>query len=323
MLLIAVSLLSIAPCSDAEQGGGEARSIFERGQELERLGDLAGALEEYQRAEALRPSFRLHRHIGRVLRGLGRYNEALHRFERFLEEGGERITQEQRQWVAQNNEEIQRLVATVQVSAPDGAEVLLDGSSVGRVPIAEPLSLDPGHHVVEVRFEGHRDVRRDLDLEAGEVRTLEILLSSFEPDDVSATPPPTEPEGGVEPSVSQNPPPTPRRRRINRALFYSILGFSASALTGGIVFGALTAGEHDDFDRLNNPDRTIAEEANLIESRNRGESFALSADVLIFSGAVLAVATLILGFFTDFDRTAGDDSNGTTSRVYSITGGVQ
>ena len=64
-------------------------------------------------------------------------------------------------------------------TSPLNADVLLDGR-----PLAEPTplllrELDPGSHDLEIRKTGYRTERRELELVAGEIQTLEIDLASL------------------------------------------------------------------------------------------------------------------------------------------------
>ena len=51
-------------------------------------------------------------------------------------------------------------------SSVEGAEVLLDGRTIGRAPLVE-RDIEPGEHVVVVRASGHREWERRLEIEAG------------------------------------------------------------------------------------------------------------------------------------------------------------
>ncbi len=45
-------------------------------------------------------------------------------------------------------------LARIQISAPPGADVLVDGESVGQAPIADPVDVAPGTHNIEARLGG-------------------------------------------------------------------------------------------------------------------------------------------------------------------------
>jgi formylglycine-generating enzyme required for sulfatase activity len=72
--------------------------------------------------------------------------------------------------------ELERLPGLLTVAAPEGAEVSVDGESVGRTPLAA-LELAPGVYEVRVRAPRHREVVRRVQVEgAGKAQTLVVEL---------------------------------------------------------------------------------------------------------------------------------------------------
>jgi tetratricopeptide (TPR) repeat protein len=61
----------------------------------------------------------------------------------------------------------------VEVKAPRGAEVSVDGRSAGVSPLAAPLELKPGRHVVAVSASGRRTFVRDVQLDIGQALLLD------------------------------------------------------------------------------------------------------------------------------------------------------
>lgn len=66
--------------------------------------------------------------------------------------------------------------ATVRIDTTDGAELLIDGRTMGEAPLGRPLEIPAGHHELVVRRRGHRAVSRALDLERGQELKLEFQL---------------------------------------------------------------------------------------------------------------------------------------------------
>jgi hypothetical protein len=56
------------------------------------------------------------------------------------------------------------------------ADVIIDGNLVGRTPLASPVAIVPGDHLVELRRRGYRDVRRQLTLAEGARADLNVEL---------------------------------------------------------------------------------------------------------------------------------------------------
>lgn len=78
------------------------------------------------------------------------------------------------------------------------------------------------------------------------------------------------------------------------AAFWSVAGASAALLVGAAVTGFLAVSTHGEFSALTRDDPQAAELA------RRGESLAVSADVLLVTGLVGAVGAVILGTQTRF-----------------------
>lgn len=63
----------------------------------------------------------------------------------------------------------------------DGAKIFLDGKDTGLVtPASEPLSTDPGYHVLRIEKEDFTTWRKDFILSAGEKMDLEVVLLPLE-----------------------------------------------------------------------------------------------------------------------------------------------
>jgi len=80
------------------------------------------------------------------------------------------------------------------------------------------------------------------------------------------------------------PPPEPKP---DRTLAYITLGGSAALLAGGGVFGILAAGQQSNFDDATTVDAKRA-------AKNKGETFALVADILYALGALGTIGGVIL-----------------------------
>ncbi|HEY1960475.1 MAG TPA: PEGA domain-containing protein [Polyangiaceae bacterium] len=67
-------------------------------------------------------------------------------------------------------------MASVTVAAPQGARVSVDGRPMGDAPLATPLELASGVHLLAVTENGHDAFLRDLDLGRGETRRVDASL---------------------------------------------------------------------------------------------------------------------------------------------------
>ncbi|MFO0727458.1 MAG: PEGA domain-containing protein [Myxococcota bacterium] len=68
--------------------------------------------------------------------------------------------------------------ATLDVRAPDGVEVSVEGRPVGEAPLPGPLSLPAGRHFLSFTERGHFPVTRELVLERGAKADVEVELET-------------------------------------------------------------------------------------------------------------------------------------------------
>ncbi|MGE0323378.1 MAG: PEGA domain-containing protein [Polyangiaceae bacterium] len=66
--------------------------------------------------------------------------------------------------------------AKVNITTESGAEVRVDGRPVGVTPLAGPLELEAGNHLITVSRTGREPFSKELDLSRGEQRTLNVDL---------------------------------------------------------------------------------------------------------------------------------------------------
>jgi hypothetical protein len=68
--------------------------------------------------------------------------------------------------------------ARVAIAAPDGAAVTIDGRPMGTVPLASPLELPSGSHLVTITLNGHRPLAAEVDLARGASTTVDAPLET-------------------------------------------------------------------------------------------------------------------------------------------------
>lgn len=100
-------------------------------------------------------------------------------------------------------------LSRIQISAPNGTEILVDGESVGQAPLAEPVDVTPGSHTVEGR-QGGRSTTSSVSVVVG--RLGAATLSFDAPPPAAAAPPPVvapQPEPAAPPPAAPAPAPEP------------------------------------------------------------------------------------------------------------------
>jgi hypothetical protein len=190
---------------------------------------------------------------------------------------------------------------TVAVNEP-GAEVLIDDVSVGRVPLAEPVFVEPGKRMLLARFAGRPDAVQTIDVTPGMAN--EVTLTLRPP---AAPPPPLPP-----------PPHTPAEvqgRKPNMAILVGGAVAAGLALSAGVVLAAVSSSKAADADdqlaKLRqagggpHPCRRLVSECKAIDSAWTARDSLADGAVVSFVGAgALAAATVAYGLLAPSFRSA-------------------
>jgi len=182
-----------APSAAAVQAAGvrEAREHFKAASEHYRAGRFREALRGFELAERLLPSPELSFNIARAHEQLGEIEAAIEHYERYVAARGQAsdVGAVQARIAALRGSLEQRPVrametAALRIDAEPGAEIKLDGSSLGVAPIDRIVWIDPGEHVLEAELSGHAPYRAEIDAPAGSMvaGSVELVQHSSVPE---------------------------------------------------------------------------------------------------------------------------------------------
>jgi tetratricopeptide (TPR) repeat protein len=154
--------------------------------------------------------------------------------------------------------------ARLSITAPAGAEVLLDGRSMGEFPLLAPIDADAGDHRVAIVRDGYHPWVDDLYLERGEKRALDVSLS-------------------------------PTGQRITSYVFFGagLVGLGVGTVLAGVAFNAQnTAQEIDDQRAAGNisEDQRIEYE----EAVARRDEYRRAAFIGLGAGGLLGAVGFVL-----------------------------
>ena len=260
-----------SPSSTAAVAAAEEH--FQRGLKLFDDGDFKLALVELERSYDLAPNYRVLYNVGEVQFQLGSYAKALRTLTRYLEVGGERIPPNRRADVAKDLEALKIRTAHLRVLVDvAGADVLVDGESIGRSPLAEHELVDAGAHRVVVQRLGFVATSEALTLAGGDDKTLNVHLAP----------------------VEQKPNVRVVEVRESNGLGVVWVGWGLTAALAAGTVGALVG--------WRNADATLADLKNKPSTSTERQDQASSADTLrtvtfVVGGATLVAAGVSL-FFT-------------------------
>ncbi len=154
-----------------------AREHFMRGVQLFDEGSYDGALAEFRLSYDQSPLAGVLVNVALSLVELDRYDEAIDAYRRYLS-AATHASAERRAAIEREIASLEARSATISLDVDrSGAEVLIDGRSVGSTPLTRPLRLTAGRRVLEVRLDGFVPVRDELEVVGGIDRSVLVRLA--------------------------------------------------------------------------------------------------------------------------------------------------
>lgn len=285
----------------AKPGTNDAKTHYLAGEAKFKTADYAGALADFQAADAIKGTPQAARFIGLCQDKLGHYPEALAAYDRFLADVPPKLAKEGDE-IKAREAEIKALPGKIHAeSTPPGAVVQLDGKNVGSAS-GTPTDFEaaPGHHSLHFASEGRLPVDKDIDVAFASKQDVNVTLDAV-PAPVAVVAPP------VPVPVAAAPPPPPPEPR-SKLPAYVTGGLAIVAAGIGTAFGVVALSDKSEFDK--NPSTAKADD---------GENHALIADMAFGVAITLGVTSAVL-FLTKDEAPAAPASakNGAKNVPYKI-----
>ncbi|MBW2262972.1 MAG: hypothetical protein JRG91_13425 [Deltaproteobacteria bacterium] len=241
---VTLALALAAPAISHAQGKSEAKQRFQKGVKLFKKGNHEGALVEFRAAYDAKPNWRVRYNIGMTLYKLDRYVEADVELRAYILEGGDSVPEKTLTEVQSILFEIQAYIGTVDVSCDVvGAKIYVDGVFVSTYPLDEPLPLDVGEYVFEVRAAGQDPMSKKLSVPGGkEISANFTFIEPEEPLDEPVDEPVDEPDD----QETTTPEKSSRvKKPIGKPLLISGAVIGGAGLVAGVLGIALYAYDSD------------------------------------------------------------------------------
>ena len=302
-----VALAVLAPAaargSPDASGGRESEAHISRGLELRRNGDDRGALPEFEKAYEIAHTPRAAAQLGLVEQALGRWNDA----DAHLAEA---IRARDDPWIEKNRATLQRAlhlvgdhVGAVEITGePSGAEVIVNGRSVGHLPLPDAVPVIAGTVDVEVRATGYGRYAQKLSVGAHQHTPLVVRLEPLAPHADAKAAVGSGPTATMEPSArapTAEPPSGAVRssRSVRPILGWTLTSVGAAAAVAGVLVALAGQSAMDgavaDAERANQAnDRARYDVASTRFSS--GSSQRTAGRVILAAGGVVAVGGAIL-----------------------------
>jgi hypothetical protein len=209
-LAIAVSLFGAAAL--AASAKDEAKQHFDAGNALVENEDYAAAAAEFELSVGLYPTKMGLFNLANSYKALNRYGDALDALSRLQREFAGKLGELAAE-VASLKNTIEGMVGRVSVRVDrDGATVSVDDLEVGTSPLAKPLVLAPGEHVIGARLSGYEEATQHLRVVArarSEVAFALVPAAAPAPQPGAYAPAPTSALAAGAPTPSAAPPAKP------------------------------------------------------------------------------------------------------------------
>lgn len=259
----------------------EARAANEEALKRVGEGNYPEALELFQKAYDLSPSYVILYNVGRMSRLTGDMRRARAAFVRYLEEGGEGVGDERRAEVLAEIDALDKVVGklTIEVDV-DGATVTVDDEAVGTSPLSEVVIVNPGKRRVRATKEGEEPVEQELDVKGGASLTVKLKIEGGD----GTTGPQTPGEPFELPGAS-----------APGALVWGLWIGTAVFVVGAAATGTIALVESaklEDSTYASQPGYGPPRDSDIIARRDRIHGLAVTTNWLIVGASVLGTAAL-------------------------------
>jgi hypothetical protein len=257
-VLLCATPEALAQVSDAERAG--ARELFKEGDQLQRAGHFAEALDKFERAQQVFAAPTNLLRIAECDAALGRLVESAEAYREVLRSplpagappAFQAAVDQAKGELSQVEPRVPRLVVQVQPAGVQNPQMQIDGQNVPGALLGEPMPLDVGVHKIAVLAPGYATTEQQVELKEHDSKTVALTLNpSLQAAGVAAsatTPAPPPPVLGPPPPppppivATELGPSQPLRARVG-LLFGLHLGFEAAS--GSVPAPNTTAGAID------------------------------------------------------------------------------
>jgi PEGA domain len=236
MLLLGLSVTLVLGASAYAADPSEIENLLQQGIRLRREGSDSRALPLFQKAHDLAHTPRTAAQLGLVEYALGYAVDAATHLEQGLAATSDIWIRTNRVVLEDSLARVRATIGTVEVTGvPDGADVFLNGKSVGRLPLASAISSNQGPASVELHAAGYASASTSIYVVGG--KRMFVHLELKRDSDLAAPRPTTAPAITIVDSTASRSPSTGARVWTGRSIvgWSLIAGGVVSASVGGIL----------------------------------------------------------------------------------------
>jgi hypothetical protein len=173
----AIAAAATPPPALAESLSGPAKEAYVSARILLNNGDFAGAMKKFGQAYDLSEDPRLLSNMAVCARSLRQYAKMQSLLTRYAAEASATMAPGDRADVDGALAAIRNLVGSVRLAVTvAGAQVAVDGEVVQTTPLARPIVVDLGTHVLTVTKDGFQPAQQTVDVQGGTEVAVAIML---------------------------------------------------------------------------------------------------------------------------------------------------
>ncbi len=285
-MLIAFSMFIISESATAKRKSppDKAKIEFRKGHRLYKAKKYDLAIQAFHKAYEIKPRWKYLFHIGRTEAALDRPVLAVRAFEEYLAKSKNRVSRKRQRVVQKKLKTLKLQIGNLDVVAPEGATVFLNGAEIGTAPIQSPIPVKADQdHVVSVVLD-----EKSLPDQTVRVAGTETAALLFEK--------PVE-----EPIAAETDTKGPKLPPPLEIAGWATLAGGAALLIAGTVTGAMAVSLDKDLDadcRNGCPNR--------VDDIDKRDNLAMSTNFLLGFGAAAAVAgsVIIIIAYADKEKKA-------------------
>lgn len=277
----------------SEENLSDARSYFQKGKSQFMAELYKDAADSFRKAHRLSPNWKIYYNIAQSEAAAKRHGLALTAFETYLALGGDDISESRMKEIQKEIERLKKIVGFIEIKAPKGATITIDGVARGTAPLAGLIPVSGSIvHIVEVTTEdGVALQAQKVSLVSG--KQTEIV---FEEEKVPPAGPPEKaapvPEESSTSKSSEKPLDDKRSKPSPLAAAgWTTLGVGAATLIAGGVTGGLTLSAANEVNEKCPSGGCYSSEYDLM---NKRDNLALATNVLLAVGGTAAAAGIVM-----------------------------
>jgi len=286
-------------CGNVARAGDEEDALVGHALQLRRAGNDRAALDELQRAYAIKRSPRAAAQLGFAEQALGMWPQA----EAHV---GEALAAERDPWVRKNRPTMEAALATIRAhvgrvqidGGEPGAQVSVNGQAVGSMPLRDAVPVNAGSVDIEVRAAGYAPALKTVNVAAGELTRVPFTLQPVAGTRMAAQPPPFRPGATTPPAVTPLPATAPDAPLVTqdhvdpgrgqRLAGIGLMAGGVVAIGGGVIASVVGKNKFDAIGADAVADRPFN------ESNGNWKTYETGAAVLYAVGGAAIVGGVVL-----------------------------